>query len=356
MNTITSLGKTTAQARDKKGFSYWIGRVLLGLVITLFLLCATGATYQAIATASDQRKFSPPGQMVDVGGYKLHIYCVGEGSPTVILDHVGAANVAQWALVQPAVATTTRVCAYDRAGFGWSDPGPSPRDAQQNVHELHTLLMKADIPAPYVLVGHSFGGNVAQLYAATYLEATVGLVLVDPGKLFDTPSVPADLNQAWKREDQIAMRLAPLLSRLGVIRLLALLGAVPDHGDLPAPFGPAFDALNLTTKFWDTLAAQNEAMPTTSAKVLGIRPNLGTLPLIVLSAEQPADRSRQVWTSHNAELATHSTNGVHRLVAGSDHMALALKQEHAQATIKAILQVIEAVRLGQPLASKEVNP
>jgi pimeloyl-ACP methyl ester carboxylesterase len=290
--------------------------------------------------------------MVDVGGYKLHITCVGQGSPTVILDHVGAANSAQWGLVQPTVAQETRVCAYDRAGFGWSDSGPSPRDAQQNVRELHTLLTKADIPAPYVLVGHSFGGNVALLYTATYPDAIVGLVLVDPGKLPNTPGVPSEMNEVWKNEDQTIMRLAPFLSRLGVMRLMALLGAIPGHGDLPAPFGSAFDTLNLTTKFWDTLAAQNEAMLATSAEVLGIQPNLDILPLIVLSAEQPADQSREVWTNLNTKLATRSTDGVHRLVAGSDHMSLALKQEHAQATAEAILQVVEAIRTGQSLAQE----
>jgi hypothetical protein len=133
------------------------------------------------------------------------------------------------------------------------------------------------------------------------------------------------------------------------MRLMALLSAIPGHRDLPAPFGPAFDALNLTTKFWDTLAAQNEAMPATSAEVLDIPPNLGALPLIVLSAEQPGDQSRQVWTSRNAELVTHSTNGIHCIVVGSDHMSLALKQEHAQQTSAAILDVVEAARTRQPL-------
>jgi pimeloyl-ACP methyl ester carboxylesterase len=355
LSTILSSHNTPVQSpptRRGNKLVVWLWCGLLGLLALIVILALAGVAYQAVATQIDQRTYPAPGQMVDVGGYKLHIYCMGdvsEGSPTVILDHVGAANVAQWALVQPAVATTTRVCAYDRAGFGWSDPGPSPRDAQQNVRELHTLLTNADIPGPYVLVGHSFGGNVAQLYTATYPDAILGLVLVDPGKLFDTPGVPPDMNEAWKTEDQTIMHAAPVLARLGVMRLMALLGAIPGHGDLPAPFGPAFDALNLTTKFWDTLAAQNEAMPATSAEVLGIPPNLGALPLIVLSAEQSADRSRQVWTSLNTELAAHSTNGVHRMVAGSDHMSLALKQEHAQVTVDAILQVIEAVRTGHPL-------
>jgi pimeloyl-ACP methyl ester carboxylesterase len=334
------------RARRRKGVGFWIGRVVLGLVVTLAVLAASGATYQAIATANDRRLYPPPGQLVDVGGYKLHINCVGEGSPTVILDHVGAASSAQWGLVQPEIAKTTRVCAYDRAGFGWSEPGPAPRDAQQNMQELHTLLTNAHIAPPYVLVGHSYGGNVARLYVAHYRDQVAGMVLVDPGNLFDTPGVPADINAEWKTADQTVMRLAPILSRLGVIRLSAVAGLVPGHGDLPAPVGAAYDAVNLRTTFWDTLGAQNQAMPATSAKVLGASQEYGALPLIVLSVDQPVNRSVQIWSEVNAELASHSTIGIHRVVAGADHMALALDHEHSQATITAIGQVVVGVRSG----------
>src|SRR6266487_4781642 len=230
MNTSTSSRQTTfppASTRRSNRIVRWSGRVLLGLLALIGGLAAVGAIYQAIATARDRRAYPPPGQLIDVGGYKLHIFCMGQGSPTVILDHVGAGNSAQWALVQPEIAKTTRVCAYDRAGFGWSDPGPAPRDARQNVQELHMLLTNAQIAPPYVLVGHSFGGDVARLYADQYRDQVAGMVLVDPGTLFDTPGVPPEINAAWQAEDQIFMRLAPILSRLGVMRLTALAGMTP---------------------------------------------------------------------------------------------------------------------------------
>jgi pimeloyl-ACP methyl ester carboxylesterase len=349
MQTSISPTGTTLQpqrARRRKAVGFWIGRVVLGLVVTLTALAAAGASYQAIATANDRRTYPPPGQLVDVGGYKLHIDCIGEGSPTVILDHVGAGNSAQWGLVQPEIAKTTRVCAYDRAGFGWSDPGSAPRDARQNMQELHTLLTNAHIAPPYVLVGHSYGGNVARLYVAHNPDQVAGMVLVDPGYLFDTPGVPPDINAEWKTADQTVMRLAPILSRLGVMRLAAVAGLVPSHGDLPAPVGAAFDAVNLRTTFWDALGAQNQSMPATSAEVVGASQEYGALPLIVLSVDQPVNRSRQIWTEVNAELATHSTKGVHRVVAGADHLALALEHKHAQTTIAAIGQVLVAVRTG----------
>jgi pimeloyl-ACP methyl ester carboxylesterase len=330
----------------------WSGRVLLGLLITLVILALIGAIYQAIGTARDARAFPPPGQMVDVGGYKMHIVCSGPqnaDAPTVILDHVGAANAAQWGLMQPEIAKTTRVCAYDRAGFGWSERGPTPRDARQSMHELHTLLGNAAIPAPYLLVGHSYGANVARLYVAEYPTEVVGMVLVDPGLQHDIPGVPAHVNAAWKAGDQTLMRLAPYLSRLGIMRLGPLLGATPGHGDLPEPVGAAYDAANLSTKFWDTLSDQNQAMAATSKEVLATPPSLGALPLIVLSATLPADEGRQVWTKVNTELATRSSNGLHRVVDGATHMSLALGQEHAQATTAVIRQVLEAARTGAPL-------
>ena len=347
MNTITSSHETItppAAARRINRIVSWSARAFLGLLALIGGLALTGAIEQAIATERDRHAYPPPGQLVDVGGYKLHIFCMGEGSPTVILDHVGAGNSAQWALVQPEIAKTTRVCAYDRAGFGWSEPGPAPRDARQNVQELHTLLTNARIAPPYVLVGHSFGGDVARLYIDHYRDQVIGMVLVDPGTLFDTPGVPPEINAQWQAEDQTIMHLAPILVRLGVMRLLAMAGLVPSHGDLPAPSGAAFDALNLTTTFWDTLSAQNQAMPATSAQVLGASYDYGALPLVVLSADQSTDRSRQIWTELNAELATRSTKGIHRIVVGASHMALALDRDHAQATIAAIQQVVHAVR------------
>jgi pimeloyl-ACP methyl ester carboxylesterase len=268
MSTIeatNTINRSYQNQKPRNRLLVWTRRVLLGVLVALVALAVIGATYQAIATARDVRAFPPPGQLVDVGGYTMHIVCSGPqnaGAPTVILDHVGAANVAQWGLVQPEIAKTIRVCAYDRAGFGWSERGPTPRDARQSMHELHTLLSKAGIPGPYILVGHSYGGNVARLYVAEYPAEVVGMVLVDPGHPFDIPGVPPAINAAWKTEDQTVMRLAPYLSRLGIMRLAAALGAVPGHGDLPAPAGAAYDAVNLTTKFWDTLGDQNKAMAT----------------------------------------------------------------------------------------------
>lgn len=128
--------------------------------------------------------FPPPGRLVDVGGWRLHLNCTGEvraSTPTVILEAGLGDFSVEWSLVQPGVAKFSRVCSYDRAGDGWSELGPHPRTLRQIVYELHTLLENADVKPPFVLVGHSYGGWLTRLYASTYPSEVAGLILVEPG-------------------------------------------------------------------------------------------------------------------------------------------------------------------------------
>ena len=122
----------------------------------------------------------PPGQLIDVGTHRLHLHCVGQGLPTVVFDAALGGSSLSWTLVHPAVARFTRACTYDRAGFGWSDAGPLPRTAGRIADELHQLLRRGEVPGPYVLVGHSYGGLVMRLMAARHKEDVAGLVLIEP--------------------------------------------------------------------------------------------------------------------------------------------------------------------------------
>jgi pimeloyl-ACP methyl ester carboxylesterase len=142
----------------------------------------------ALSMAAAQRDSGPPipapGRLVDVGGWKMHIYCTGvakAGSPTVVLEAGAGDFSVEWSLVQPGISKLTRVCSYDRSDDGWSDWGPHPRTLHQVVYELHTLLEKAGERGPYVLVGHSYGGWVVRLYASTYREQIAGLVFIEGG-------------------------------------------------------------------------------------------------------------------------------------------------------------------------------
>jgi pimeloyl-ACP methyl ester carboxylesterase len=149
-------------------------RVTVILFLLLLSVTAVGQPKDKALT------YSPPGKLVDVGGYRLHLNCTGKGGPTVVLIAGGGDFSFDWSLVQPDVSRFTRVCSYDRAGLAWSDPGPIPRTMRQEAYELHLLLKAARIKAPLVLVGHSIGGLIARVYAEQYPNEVAGIVLVDP--------------------------------------------------------------------------------------------------------------------------------------------------------------------------------
>jgi pimeloyl-ACP methyl ester carboxylesterase len=136
--------------------------------------------WSVVANAQQpNQSFPPPGKLIDIGGYRLHLNCTGKKGPTVVLI-AGAGDFSfDWSLVQPNVARFARVCSYDRAGFAWSDPGPTPRTMKQEAFELHTMLKTAQVNGPYVLVGHSIGGLTARIYASEYPREVAGIVLID---------------------------------------------------------------------------------------------------------------------------------------------------------------------------------
>ncbi len=352
MNTITSSHETHAhapQARRQRGRSFWIRRVLLGLLCSLLVLTGTGALYQTVATAIDQRTYPPPGRLIDVGGYSLHINCLGTGSPTVVLESGMFASSSMWAWVQPDLAQHTRVCAYDRAGMGWSETGPAPRDASNIAAELYTLLRAAHEAGPYVLVGHSLGGVSTRIFATQYADEIAGVVLVEathPDVLTRLPAETAAgfTPPAWQ------LRLFGVLGRVGIARGIHLL--VPDLRDLPLAQRSTVTALNVSTRSLDTIAAELGAIEPslTQARTAG---TLGTMPLLVLSAEATYANNPQaqsVWEALQQELTRLSPNSVHQTVPGTTHESLIYSQAGGRTTTAAILQVVMAARSGQPLA------
>src|SRR6266702_6080953 len=157
-------------------------------VMTAILLLVGVSHMAQSQSASTSPPLPPPGQLIDLGGWRLHLNCLGKAAasqPTVILEAGAGDFSVDWSLVQPGIARFARVCSYDRAGSGWSDLGPRPRTLHQIVWELHTLLDKAGVKPPFVLVGHSYGGWLVRLYASTYPADVAGngagMVLVEAG-------------------------------------------------------------------------------------------------------------------------------------------------------------------------------
>jgi pimeloyl-ACP methyl ester carboxylesterase len=356
MNTITPSTATAVQshaARRKNGFRFWTGRILLGLIIMLVAAAASGAIYQATAAANDQRTYPPPGQLVDVGGYKLHISCTGTspaGSATVVAESGLGGTSLDWSLVQPNIATTTRMCAYDRAGFGWSESGSAPRTSQQIVTELHTLLHNAGIPGPYILVGHSFGGLHVQMYASRYPGEVAGLVLLDP-----TPA--AYLAQLTAEERQAALppmgmlRMLQFIHPFGLTRLLDFgawkLGMPLEQ--LPPDIQPAVKALSFKPTVPGTFYAEGAAFETSLAQLVAATPFRADIPLIVLLRGRVMGSPDEdaAGKAANAALVQHSANGQLIIAENSGHY---IQFERPDLVIAAVRQVVEAVRTAQPLA------
>jgi pimeloyl-ACP methyl ester carboxylesterase len=315
-----------------------IARTLAVLVGGIGVLAVAGAGYEAIAAAGDAQRYPAPGQLVDVGGYRLHLHCVGTGSPTVVLDAGLSGASLDWSLVQPALGATTRVCAYDRAGMGWSDPGPAPRTPGQIARELHTLLTTAGIPGPYVLVGHSLGGKNVRLFALQHPDAVAGLVLVDTRSEYVDAHISTAEADAFPRNLQAQGGQYALARRLGVARLFGanLLG-------IPASLPDA------TRTAMALLTSQPQAIAATTAEgieratddgALQAAAGLGDRPLIVLAAEESMTHLA-FWPEAQQRLAALSTAGRLIIAQGSRH---AIHWDQPALVIDAVQQVVAQAR------------
>jgi pimeloyl-ACP methyl ester carboxylesterase len=243
------------ETQPRRGLGSWIRRGLVWTIAGLLALAVIGAIYQVIATQIDQRTYSPPGEMVDVDGHLMHINCIGEGGPTIILEAANLGMSAHWVRVQQQLAQSTRVCAYDRAGMGWSEAGPEPRDARQISSELHTLLKGAATEGPYVLVGHSYGGLYARMYAARYPKQVAGVALVDSSH--PEQFTRSEEGRAMYKQTNRLGAVIPFLARLGVIRLTNF---YPAHPDLPPQQRAQIEAFNSSTQQVGT-PSKSSALP-----------------------------------------------------------------------------------------------
>jgi pimeloyl-ACP methyl ester carboxylesterase len=323
----------------------WIKRLVIAGTVGLVLFLAIGVSYEQWLRAAVQRALPPPGELVDIGGVRLHLHCSGEGSPTVVLEAgTGPPASIVWTDVQPSIAEFARVCSYDRAGLMWSDQTSGPRDSRRIATELHALLSAADVPPPYVLVGHSIGGVHIRVFANQFSDEVAGLVLVDSSHPDQRLRFPPELRRPTRVSAQIRF-LGPLLAQTGVLRLsggLALGKLPPDVAAITNAYLP---------HSVPTLLAESEAQDESmlQAREAGA---LDSLPLIVLSAgrdpETPLQAQfRAVWAELQKELASLSSNADHRIVEDSDHF---IQFDAPEAVIAAVRDVVMAVRTGGNVA------
>lgn len=351
-SNVDPVAVAASKVSNKRGYRWWATRIIAsGLAVFAVMVVAT-LLLGAKAKADLIAKYPPLGQVVDVGGYRLHIYCQGKGSPTVIMEAGLGEPSLMWALVQPQVSTTTRVCVYDRAGLGWSDPSPKPRTATIMVDELHALLQNADIQGPYIMVGHSTGGMLVRLYAHSYPSEVIGMVLVDAQHedQFErlSPTIQQNLKAMFAQDNQ-ALPLIRTLVSTGIGALVPAIGALADNPQLPSPARETFSALALSDpRYIEAKTAEQDAIFDSLAQVRAAHiTSLGIIPLIVLYrgiADAPipgmtTDEHQQWWVALQTELGTLSPQSKLIVAAKSGHH---IQLDQPELVIDAIEQVLAA--------------
>ena len=356
--------KASPVARSaSRHFPRWLRKTLVACPVLLVVLLMVGAIYQTFAQAADARRFPQQGQSVALGsafpGVSLNINCTGKGRPVVVLDSAAGVPAVGWSLVQREIAKFTRVCSYDRAGYGWSSPGPMPRTSVEIASELHALLLASGERAPYLMVGHSIGGDDVRVYNHEYPSEVVGMVLVDATHEDSmdrmAPAMRSDLTKQIARLSTYKI-LGDLAIRFGVFRLQSALSSGTEDG-LPRDVSAAINYLQLQPKMFDAYISELACAYSACADETRASGNLGDMPLIVLTAgirdSKPVlpegvtrkdidDFNDLVLHDLHVQQAHLSTRGKQVVVTDSDHM---IPFRRPDAVVSAVRQVYMGVRL-----------
>lgn len=311
-------------------------RLLIFIVAVILLLPISGLTFQSISYSRDLEQFPPPGRLIDVGGYRLHLYCTGasvNGSPTVILESGVGASSLMWSLVQPGIAAYTRVCSYDRAGYGWSESGTMPRTADRLMDELYELLTVAGEQPPYVLVGHSFGGILNRVFASKHPADVAGIILVDARHEDYFVRMPPEYLERDEANLDRA-RWLRLLTPLGITRLAGNAGRLDTFEIFLAPLPAEIEATAWAMQIynpnhWATSVAEREAIDESYRQVKSTQLP-ANLSLIVLTAENGVeawqaedeatnDATQEAWVELQVELTRLNSNSQWITVKDSGH-------------------------------------
>lgn len=294
-------------------------RVLTRAALAVAAAGAASSIYQQVSEAGDKRRFPPPGRLVNVGGRRMHILAMGSGSPPVVIIPALGSNVLEWLRVLRAAMAETTVCAYDRAGLGWSDSPRGPTTIDGMVDDLHALLKGAGIAPPYIIAGHSMGGIVARRFRSRHPADVAGMLMIDSSHETQVRRFGGDWDwDTLKRAARRQMRILGL-RRLGV----------------RAGFAGSFDAASLNRETVPEYAEAAKAVSLTAKQRRAVvrelfllsRPQgqpqiLGDLPLTVLSAGNAKRREWEAWPAWcrlQDELAALSSAGTYMYALNGDH-------------------------------------
>jgi pimeloyl-ACP methyl ester carboxylesterase len=326
------------QAYLQQATRMWIKRILVGTLAFITISAIAGAAYQFIATRQQSAANPAPGQLIDIGGYHLHAWCTGEGSPAVILDTGLGGSLLDWGSVQREVAKFSRVCSYDRAGMGFSDLGPSPRTSRRIAAELHELLDRIGIRQPVVLVGASFGGFNIRMFASEYPDRSAGLVLVDAahedqGARYAAAGAPEE--GIWYA------RAVPLAAFFGVMRLAG--NSIGNAEELP-PTLRRYAHVGSRTNAWRTVVDEYLHIAQSSAEVRATRHQLN-IPLVVLTAGHSDDlpKAQAAWMEMQRDQVSLSSLGCQVVAEGAHHVMML---DAPDVVVQAIRLVVDASRSG----------
>lgn len=296
-------------------------------LLGMLLLVSSMIWSHRITAATD---VPAPGLMVLVGEHRLHLYCSGQGEPTVVLDAGLGGTSLDWIRVQPELAKYTRVCTYDRAGYGWSEPGPRPRSSRRIAEELRTLLRTAAVPEPYVLVGHSFGGYNVRLFASNYPEETAGLVLVDA----------AHEDQVRRFQEEGGINIVP---RSNLVFLSS--SDIPDN--MPDDVRALARSLINSSAAYQAVRDELISFRRSAAQVRNAPP-LPDIPLVVVSRGQQVwpdtpkgKQLEQVWAKLQDELAERQLHVPHLFARNSGHY---VQLDEPGVVVNAVRSVISSIR------------
>jgi pimeloyl-ACP methyl ester carboxylesterase len=329
---------TTRPARHR--LRRMLARIAGGTLGAIAILAAAGAIYETIAASGDASAYLPTGRLIDVGGYRLHLDCRGAGSPTIVMDAGLSGSSLDWILVQSELANGNRVCSYDRAGMGWSEPGPAPRSPAQIADELHTLLRNSDVPGPYVLVGHSLGGKTVRMFALAHPSEIAGMVLVDAR----SERIDAQMSETEVEGFTQALNgqatLYTVARRFGLVRLLGgpLLVGEPL---VPPDLAQEMVLLQTTSSAVAETLAEGLARADNDAELADS--TLGAMPLVIVAA---ADNMSNLpgWPVAQQALAALSSKG-RLVVADSGHY---VQLEQPNVVIDAVRSVLAEASAGSP--------